>query len=118
MPDPARDVVYKICAQHSWDEAKQRGSVSPSADDVRDGFIHLSARHQVPGTLLRHFAGQSALVLLRVEVARLPSGALRWERSRGGEEFPHLYAELPAASVSASTVLAWDGARHALPESY
>lgn len=118
MPDTPREVVYKICALQSWYEAQGRGVLAPSADDARDGFIHLSARHQVPGTLARHFAGQRELVLLRVDVARLPSGALCWERSRGGEEFPHLYAELPAASVSELTPIAWDGERHHLPDNY
>jgi uncharacterized protein (DUF952 family) len=96
---PADPVVYKIAPRQAWVRAREIGELAPSPDDARDGFIHLSRRHQVSGSLARHFARQSDLVLLAVRVQRLPEGALRWELSRGGELFPHLYGPLGVASV-------------------
>lgn len=98
FPDPAH--IYKICTEAAWRQARAEGEVAPSQDDVRDGFIHLSTREQLPGTLVRHFAGSTNLVVLKVSVERLPKGSLRWERSRGGAFFPHLYAPLPTSAVA------------------
>ena len=97
-------------------EARARGRFEGSADDARDGFIHLSAGHQVPGTLERYFAGQRDLVLLAVDPDRLGEG-LRWEPSRGGELFPHLYGPLDLDHVISveALVLQEDGS-HRLPE--
>lgn len=98
-------IVYRIIERHALDAAMARGSFAGSADDQRDGFIHLSAEHQVAGTARKHYAGKSDLVLLHVDVDRLEalsSGKLRWEPSRGGELFPHLYAELPMSAVVAT----------------
>jgi uncharacterized protein (DUF952 family) len=96
-------MIYKICPREAWAEAQRTGTLPLSAADLRDGFVHLSAAHQVRATADKHFAGQSDLLLLAVKVSRLPPGALRWERSRGGEEFPHLYGPLqPAFVVSAN----------------
>lgn len=96
---PADAVVYKICPRDDWRRAGQFGALTPSGDDQRDGYVHLSRGSQVAGTLARHFAGRGDLVLLAVRVERLPGGALRWEASRGGELFPHLYERLSVASV-------------------
>jgi uncharacterized protein (DUF952 family) len=114
IPDP---VVYKICPRADWLRAKELGQLAPSADDARDGYIHLSRHHQLPGTLARHFAGRTDLVLLALRVERLGEGALRYERSRGGEPFPHLYGPLSVASVEQVFELprGADGA-HVLPE--
>ena len=71
-----------------------------SRDDLRDGYVHLSAPQQVRGSLDKHFAGQTELVLLVIPSGGLPPEALRWELSRGGELFPHLYAELHCGFVS------------------
>lgn len=95
--------VYKICSRAAFRAAQATGELPPSADDVRDGYIHLSSEPQVPGTLERHFGGQSALVLLSVAVDRLPKGALRWEPSRDGQLFPHLYGTLPVSAVTEVT---------------
>jgi uncharacterized protein (DUF952 family) len=91
--------VYKICASADWARAKASGALAPSADDARDGFIHLSAKDQVVGTFERHFKGKTELMLLAVDTALLPTGALRWEASRDGALFPHLYGDLPVAAV-------------------
>jgi uncharacterized protein (DUF952 family) len=98
--------VFKVAARTAWEEACRRGAFAGSGDDKRDGFIHLSERHQVAGTLARHFRGEHDLVLVELDAAAL-GNALRWERSRGGDLFPHLYAELPvtaAVSVRAITL--------------
>ncbi len=110
------EAVFKICPRAAWLEAGEAGALSPSADDARDGYIHLSTREQVPGTLERHFRGRSDLVLLSVDIARLPRGALRWEFSRNGQPFPHLYCALEPGFVSHSSELPLgaDG-RHELP---
>jgi uncharacterized protein (DUF952 family) len=91
---PPAGALYKICPRQSWSEALERGALPISRDDLRDGYVHLSAAHQLRGSLDKHFAGQSQLVLLVIPSAGLPPDALRWELSRGGELFPHLYAEL------------------------
>jgi uncharacterized protein (DUF952 family) len=88
-----RKLVYKICTADDWSEACRCGRFEGSADDKRDGFIHLSAAGQVAETARRHFRGKSNLVLVELDVARL-GAPLVWEPSRGGELFPHLYAPL------------------------
>jgi uncharacterized protein (DUF952 family) len=80
--------------------ADDRGCYDGSAVDRRDGFIHLSDRDQVVETAARHFAGQTGLTLLAVDPDRLGDD-LRWETSRGGALFPHLYAPLPTHAVVA-----------------
>src|SRR6476646_8318441 len=85
--------VYKICPEAALQEARKSGRFDGSADDARDGFIHLSVGHQVTGTLAKYFAGQRDLVLLAVDPERLGE-QLRWEPSQGAELFPHLYGPL------------------------
>lgn len=100
MSEPGRlqDLVFKIATRDQWDAACRSGHLSGSPDDLRDGFIHLSAAHQLNGTASKHFKGQHGLMLLAVDATQL-GDALRWEPSRGGDLFPHLYAPLPMASV-------------------
>lgn len=92
------ETVYKIMSRASLAEARKTGRFDGSDDDIRDGFIHLSAASQVAGTLEKHFPGAADLVLLAVQTARL-GDCLKWEPSRGGELFPHLYAPLDLAHV-------------------
>ena len=93
------------------------GVLPLSRDDARDGCVHLSAAHQVRGTLERHFARQPELLLLALLPLRFPQGALRWEASRNGELFPHLYGELRTELVSDVFELPLDGTeRHVLPQ--
>jgi uncharacterized protein (DUF952 family) len=116
---PGDGRLYKVCPRSSWSEALKLGVLPLSRDDARDGYVHLSAAHQVRGTLDRHFARQPHLVLLALMPARLPEGALRWEASRGGELFPHLYGELRRELVSEVLELPLDGtARHVLPQTF
>ena len=92
------DLVCKILRPAEWVAAQAAGLFTGSPDDQRDGFIHLSAGHQVRGVCDRYFAGESALVLVIVEAARL-GPALKWEASHKGEAYPHLYGPLPLALV-------------------
>jgi uncharacterized protein (DUF952 family) len=91
--------VYRLLADDVWWRATQTGSFAGTEHDVRDGFIHLSTAAQVAETAARHYAGQAGLLLLRVSVTALGT-ALRWEPSRGGALFPHLYASLPISAVT------------------
>lgn len=90
--------IYKICSASAWREAERQGAFRGSADDRRDGFIHFSTASQVPGTVAKHFAGQAGLFLIAVDSEAL-GDALRWEPSRGGDLFPHLYGELDIGAV-------------------
>jgi uncharacterized protein (DUF952 family) len=90
--------IYKICEQVLWRSAEAVGQFRGSPDDVRDGFIHFSTAAQLVGTAAKHFAGQSGLILAAVDADMLGT-ELKWERSRGGELFPHLYAPLPLRAV-------------------
>lgn len=96
MPHPV--VVFKICPAALWAEAERAGAFHGAPVDLTDGFIHFSTADQVRETAARHFAGQDGLKLVAVAAAPL-GDALRWEPSRGGALFPHLYAPLPLAAV-------------------
>jgi uncharacterized protein (DUF952 family) len=90
--------IYKICERAVWQEAERLGLYRGSAVDHRDGFIHFSTAAQLGETAARHFAGQSDLMLVAVDGGAL-GAALKWETSRGGALFPHLYGTLPIAQV-------------------
>lgn len=91
--------VYRVLPQAEWQQALDAGAFHGSAVDVRDGFIHFSSAEQLADTLRIHYAGQAGLVLLYVRTAALPGEVWRWEPSRGGALFPHLYAALPVRAV-------------------
>jgi uncharacterized protein (DUF952 family) len=90
--------IYKICSATAWREAERLGVFRGSADDARDGFIHLSSASQVAETANKHFFGEKNLFLVEVDAEAL-GARLRWERSRNDELFPHLYGELDLAAV-------------------
>jgi len=85
--------VYKILRAREWQAFRETGVFAGSADDLRDGFIHLSARAQVEGTRVKYFSAEPDIVMLRASAAQL-GAELRWEPSRGGALFPHLYRPL------------------------
>ncbi len=91
-------VIYKIVPAALWRAAETAGTFSGAPVDLADGFIHFSTGAQVAETAARHFAGQTDLLLVAVDAATL-GPALRYEPSRGGALFPHLYAGLPAAAA-------------------
>lgn len=92
--------VYKILHRSEWTAALAAGSFKGSAVDLQDGYIHLSTAAQAGETARRYFRGLPDLVVLEIEGDDLGS-ALRWEPSRGGELFPHLYETLAAVTVRA-----------------
>lgn len=109
-------VIYKILADAAYEAAKDEGRFLGTADDLRDGFIHFSAGHQVAETLAKIYTAQADLLLLTVDAKKLGS-ALKWERSRGGDLFPHLYGPLPLDAVLDVAPLPLDeDNRHILPE--
>lgn len=86
-------LIYKICPEALWREAEARSVFAGAPVDLADGFIHFSTGAQLRETAARHFAGQDDLLLIAVAADRL-GPALRYEPSRGGALFPHLYASL------------------------
>lgn len=94
-------MIYKLLATAEWSAAQAAGRYDGSDVDLRDGFIHFSGSDQVAETARRHFAGQAGLTLLTVDPEQL-GAQLRWEPSRGGELFPHLYAPLSPRAVMAA----------------
>lgn len=108
-------IVYKVLTGVELAVARRVGRYAGSADDLRDGFVHLSTRDQLEGTLAKHFAGRSDLFLLALDADKLGT-ALRWEPSRGGALFPHLYAPLPLnAAFWAAPVTLDEAGQHVLP---
>ena len=108
--------IYKICDASAWREAERQGIYRGSADDARDGYIHFSTATQVAETARKFFTGQTGLFLVEVDTDVL-GPALRWERSRNDELFPHLYGELDLGAVRGVQNLDTraDGT-HAIPE--
>lgn len=96
--------IYKICPRALWREAEALGRFEGAPVDHADGYIHFSTAEQVRETASKHFAGQDDLLLVAVDAERL-GAALRWEVSRGGALFPHLYAPLPLDAVLSVTPL-------------
>ncbi len=90
--------IYKICDRAAWDRAERTGLYRGSEADAYDGFIHFSTAAQTAETAAKHFAGQTDLMLVAVDGDALGT-ALKWERSRGGDLFPHLYAALSLQAV-------------------
>ena len=97
--------VFKIMRAAEWDMFMAHEVWAGSADDARDGFVHLSAAGQVAGTAARHFAGEAGLVLAAFDADML-GPALKWDVSRGGSTFPHLYAPLRRAALTGHWPLA------------
>lgn len=109
-------LIYKICPRALWREAEGSGVFRGAPVDLADGYIHFSTAAQAVETAAKHFAGQDDLLLVAVEEARLGE-ALRYEPSRGGQLFPHLYGPLPLDAVAwvKPLPLGADGA-HAFPD--
>jgi len=92
------ELVYKILRPSERETFERYGRFTGSADDERDGFVHLSTREQLAGTLAKHFADEEELTILALDVPAMGQ-ALRWEPSRGGVLFPHLYGAILASMV-------------------
>lgn len=115
-PVPDTTVIYKIVPEALWRAARTEGVFNGAAIDLTDGYIHFSTATQARETAARHFAGQADLLLIAVDAARLGDG-LKYEASRGGALFPHLYAPLSMTAVLSEHPLPLgpDG-RHLFPE--
>jgi len=110
------NTIYKICEHALWRKAETDGRFCGTPADAGDGFIHFSTAAQLAGTAARHFAKKSDLILVAVDADAL-GAQLKWEPSRGGDLFPHLYAPLPLSAVRWARPLPdeVDG-RRAIPE--
>lgn len=106
--------IYKIFRAPEWEAMQARGHTAGAPIDLTDGYVHLSTAAQVEDTAARHFAGEHGLVLLAVDDASMAPD-IRWEPSRGGALFPHLYRDLRMEDVLWSAPLPWEGERHRFP---
>jgi uncharacterized protein (DUF952 family) len=95
-------MVYKILRPFEWEDMEASGVFTGSADDKRDGFIHFSSASQVPTTFSKYFAQESHVWLVAADAEGL-GPALKWEVSRRGEKFPHLYGPLHLSAIESVT---------------
>jgi uncharacterized protein (DUF952 family) len=102
------NIAYKILTAPQWAQWQEQGTFAGAPVDLDDGYIHLSAANQVTETANKHFTAHHDLHVVRVDLAAL-GPAVRWELSRGGALFPHVYAPLPLSVVLAHLPLARDG---------
>ena len=86
-------LIYKILSAAEWQTAARDGVFRGAGIDIADGYIHFSTIEQAAETAAKHFAGQDGLVLVAVDAEKL-GAAIKWEPSRGGQLFPHLYGTL------------------------
>ena len=112
MPDAM--LVYKVFRAGEFAAFEASGSSRGAPVDLADGYIHMSTAEQAPETLAKHFAGETGLYVLAVETDHL-GDALRWEPSRGGALFPHLYRELRAEDVTWTAPIPFYNGQHILP---
>jgi uncharacterized protein (DUF952 family) len=103
--------AFKIFTADQWTEFEADGVFHGAPVDLADGYIHLSAADQVQGTLDKHFAGQAGSVIAEIDLVAL-GDAIKWEVSRGGALFPHLYGVLPKAAVLKHGRFWSDGLNH------
>lgn len=110
------NLIFKICRRAEWDAAAKAGVYTGSAKDHADGFLHFSTAAQLAGTLARYYAEANDLVLVAVDANALGAD-LKFEPSRDGVLFPHLYAALPASAVLWAEAIGRDAAgRFVLPD--
>ena len=92
------NTIFHICRIDEWRSAVEKGIYKGSSQDQADGFIHFSTSDQIVESAAKHRAGQNNLVLITVD-GDLVENSLKWEPSRGGDLFPHLYCDLPMNAV-------------------
>lgn len=110
-------LIYKIFRAEEWQTLRNAGATRGAPIDVTDGYVHFSTATQAAETARKHFAGQDDLYLLAIETDRL-GDALRWEVSRGGAEFPHLYRDLKLEDVVWAQPLPLEGETHQFPAGF
>lgn len=106
--------VFKIIDQAGFDAIAAEGTFKGAAIDFRDGFIHLSTAAQAKETARLHFAGKTDLVIFAVDATAL-GDRLKWEASRGGQLFPHVYGTIAPSEILWSKPLPWNGEAHEFP---
>ncbi|MGH1415318.1 MAG: DUF952 domain-containing protein [Pelagimonas sp.] len=111
----AHMLIYKILRAPEWADLQAKGETAGAPIDVSDGFVHFSTAAQARETAAKHFAGEVDLTLAALDAERL-GAALKWEVSRGGAEFPHLYAPLRLADIVWSEELPLGDGGHQFPE--
>ena len=107
-------IILKIFRAEEWAALRETGESRGAPVDLADGYIHFSTPEQAPETAAKHFKGQDSLMLVAVETDRL-GDALKWEVSRGGAEFPHLYRELWLSDVTWAQPLPLENGTHHFP---
>lgn len=109
-------LIYKICPKAMWSDAQATGVFAGAPVDLADGYIHFSTAEQARETAAKHFSGQSDLVLVAVNSETFGE-ALKWEPSRGGALFPHLYAPLETSrAIWVKPLPLADDGTHVFPE--
>ena len=106
--------IYKIVAAPEWRAAETAGAFHGAAIDLADGFIHFSSAAQVEETAAKHFAGQSDLLVVTIDAEKL-GDALKWEVSRGGALFPHVYGPIATALAHSVDPLPLENGAHRFP---
>ncbi|RJE88263.1 DUF952 domain-containing protein [Paracoccus onubensis] len=91
-------LIYKILRESEWAELSAKGTSPGAPVDITDGFVHFSTAAQLPGTLAKHFANEIGLTLLACDSLAMEAD-LKWEPSRGGDLFPHLYRPLASSDI-------------------
>lgn len=107
-------LIFKILHQAAFDAIARDGIFRGATIDLDDGYIHFSTAAQVRDTARLHFSGQQGLVLFAVDDSAVQS-RLRWEASRGGQIFPHVYGTVASREILWAKPLPWDGTAHAFP---
>ncbi|QGX97917.1 DUF952 domain-containing protein [Roseovarius faecimaris] len=107
-------LIYKIFRAPEWADLRAEGETSGAPVDLADGYVHFSTLEQAPETAAKHFAGADGLMLVAVETERL-GDALKWEPSRGGALFPHLYRALQLSDVAWAQPLPLVDGHHQFP---
>lgn len=108
-------LIYKIFRANEWASLQANGSTRGAPVDLADGFVHFSTAAQVRETAAKHFAGEDGLILLACDAEALGED-LKWESSRGGALFPHLYRELRLDDVKWHRPLPLASGGHVFPE--
>ena len=108
------NLVYKIVDAAAWHKAERAGVFTGATIDLKDGYIHLSTAQQMHQTAALYFAGQNNLMLIAVDAQRV-AHKLKWEASRGGQMFPHIYGIIEMSDVIWAKDLGWNGTQHDFP---
>ena len=109
-------LIHHMCKREEWQAAEATGAYGGSSQDRADGFLHFSTAEQIVESAAKHRAGQDGLLLLTVD-AELLGDALKWEISRGGAQFPHLYGDRPlSAAIRVDELPLGPNGKHIFPE--